>query len=61
MSRRDVDEEAPDVAASNGLEMIADRVDVPIMPEGNGRLGGRPRVSDELRELPPAALRSNAA
>lgn len=46
MSRRDVDQEIPDLATGDGFQMLADQIDMPVGAE-LARLNPRPSKLDE--------------
>src|SRR5437867_4383453 len=59
MSRRNVDEQIPDLTAPDCLEVLNDRVNVPAGDEGRRRLDDRPGLPDELAKAARGQLRVN--
>src|SRR5262245_26973107 len=47
VSGRDIDDQVSDLAGRDGLEVLADEVDVPVRAKRCGRLEYRPRPLDE--------------
>ena len=53
---RDVDDQARELSSGYGLEVVTDRIDVPVRDELGARLEHRPRLANEGRQAAPGAL-----
>ena len=59
MSRRDHDDQPPDVSTCHRFKMVTDRVNVPARDEWGGGFNHEPRLFDEVPEPPLGQLGVN--